>query len=155
MKRHKGFWNRFRGVSDDVVNMIATLKLSIESAEETRDLYEKYINLSHAKKDYLKCVHGDIYKCQRDLDNYIDIQIKEHPSYRGKIECLLDFEKNGQQWIYNEVVTGTIWERYRNCEYNVEIILSYIKMTEYITGKKLMDKYIKPQIRKTNDKRTS
>ena len=190
MKRHKGFWNRFRGVSDDVVNMIAILKLSIESAKETRDLYEKYISYIHDKKDYfdgtapkkwikypgfiiyesirpelpehfpryhefkqatkkygeehcLKWVRENVYKCQQDLYNYIDVQIKDHPSYIGKIECLLDFEKNGYQWIYNEVVTGTVWERYHNYEYNVEIILSYIKMTEYITGKKLMDKYIR------------
>lgn len=147
MERNKEFWNRFRGVADDVINMIATLEISLESAKETRKLYEKYINHIHD----LKWVYENVYKCQQDLDNYIDIQIKEHPSYRGKIECLLDFEKNGYQWIYNEVVTGTVWERYRNYEYNVEIILSYIKMTEYITGKKLMDKYIKPQIRKTND----
>ena len=183
MIRDKNFWFKFRGVADDVINTIVTLELSIASAKETRDLYEKYISHIHDLKAFfdgtapkrwvkypgcslyksvqpklpeyfpryeefkkatekygeehcLKWVHEEVYKCQQDLDNYIEAQIKEHPCYRGKIECLLDFANNGYQWIYNEVVTGTVYERYKNYEYGDQIILYYIREAEKITHRK-------------------
>ena len=163
MKRDEGFWNKFRGVRDDVVNMIAILNLSIESAKKTRYQYEKYImnNLSedssyycdftlatmkYGKEKCLNRVYEQVDKCINDLYNYIDNQIEEHPEYRGKIDCLLDYEEHGYEWIYNEVMTGTVYERYRNYEYCDKIVLYYIKMAENILCKPLMSKLIKKYI---------
>lgn len=115
-------------------------------------LFEAYYDIfSKMKEDIKKCGGKDKYL--QDLNNRIknkegEIELykeemSKFPGQLGKVECLLDFQKNGYKWIINEALGGEFLYRFWRGESFFEQLLmksdiyGYLDMVEFITKKNI------------------
>lgn len=145
------FWDKFRGLGDREVDTLALLKTSLYSEQQKYDDYYQYVyfkthsweSLSHSQRTKWEVVkerlehYGFDYCCNivRMKTKRLEEEIREFinnltPRSYAKIMAILDAEEMGHNWIKVEVESGKVKERFP------EYYETYIKMVEYIIGKK-------------------
>ena len=147
------FWDKFCGIGDREIDTLALLKTLLYSEQQKSEDYYQYshmkmqdlsrLSLSENQRlkweiikenirlyGYDNCsniIRMRIERLQEEIREFIN---NLTPQSYAKIMAILDAEEMGYNWVKVEVQSGKAKERFS------EYFESYIKMVEYIIGKK-------------------